>query len=84
MNAAYNDKFQDQARWLSGVVLEFVMFEPNLTFCSEKFWRSFEINLLYFDRALKRQMLCSQILIKARHLACESNFKIKLDTQNLT
>jgi len=32
--------------------------EPNLTFCSEKFWRSFEMNLLYFDRALKRQMLC--------------------------
>ncbi|WP_187424505.1 hypothetical protein [Campylobacter concisus] len=42
--AACNDKFQDQARWLSGVVLEFVMFEPNLTFCSEKFWRNFEIN----------------------------------------
>jgi len=60
--AACNDKFQDQARWLSGVVLEFVMFEPNLTFCSEKFWRSFEMNLPYFDKALKRQMLCGQIL----------------------
>ncbi|WP_148788416.1 hypothetical protein [Campylobacter concisus] len=59
---ACNDKFQDQARWLSGMVLEFVMFEPNLTFCSEKFWQNFEINLLYFDKALKRQMLCSQIL----------------------
>ncbi|WP_181000512.1 hypothetical protein [Campylobacter concisus] len=34
--AACNDKFQDQARWMSGVVLEFVMFEPNLTF-----WRIF-------------------------------------------
>ena len=53
--------------------------EPNLTFCSEKFWRSFEMNLLYFDRALKRQMLCGQILIKTRHLVCEINFKIRLD-----
>ena len=52
--AACNDKFQDQARWLSGVVLEFVMFEPDLAFCSEKFWQNFEINLLCFDRALKR------------------------------
>ena len=77
--AACNDKFQDQARWLSGVVLEFVMFEPNLTFCSEKFWQNFEINLLYFDRALKWQMLCGQILIKTKHLVCEINFKIKLD-----
>ncbi|WP_103580778.1 hypothetical protein [Campylobacter concisus] len=58
--------------------------EPNLTFCSEKFWRNFEMNLPYFDRALKQQMLCSQILIKTRHLACEINFKIKLDTQSLT
>ena len=72
--AACNDKFQDQARWPSGVMLEFVMFEPNLTFCSEKFWRNFEINLLYFDRALKWQMLCSQILIKTRHLACHAKF----------
>ena len=80
--AACNDKFQDQARWLSGVVLEFVMFEPNLTFCSEKFWRSFEMNLLYFDRALKRQMLCGQILIKTMHLACEINFKIRLDAKS--
>ena len=77
--AACNDKFQDQARWMSGVVLEFVMFELDLTFCSEKFWRNFEINLLYFDRALKWQMFCGQILIKARHLACEINFKIRLD-----
>ena len=75
--AACNDKFQDQARWLSGVVLEFVMFESNLTFCSEKFWQNFEMNLPYFDRALKWQILCSQILIKARHLACEINFKIR-------
>ena len=82
--AACNDKFQDQARWLSGVVLEFVMFEPNLTFCSEKFWRNFEINLLYFDRALKWQMLCGQILIKTRHLACEINFNIMLDAESLT
>ena len=82
--AACNDKFQDQARWLSGVVLEFVMFEPNLMFYSEKFWRNFEMNLPYFDRALKQQMLCSQILIKTRHLACEINFKIKLDAQSLT
>ena len=72
--AACNYKFQDQARWLSGVVLEFVMFEPNLTFYSEKFWRNFEINLLYFDKALKQQMLCGQILIKTRHLVCEINF----------
>ena len=57
--AACNDKFQDQARWMSSVVLEFVMFELNLTFCSEKFWQNFEMNLLYFDRALKQQMLCS-------------------------
>ena len=42
--AACNDKFQDQAGWLSGMVLEFVMFELNLTFCSEKFWQNFEIN----------------------------------------
>ena len=55
--ATCNDKFQDQAGWLSGVVLEFVMFEPNLTFCSEKFWRNFEMNLPYFDRALKRREL---------------------------
>ena len=81
--AACNDKFQDQAGWLSGVVLKFVMFELNLTFCSEKFWRNFEINLLYFDRALKWQMFCGQILIKARHLACEINFNIKLDAQSL-
>ncbi|ERJ28557.1 hypothetical protein ATCC51561_1392 [Campylobacter concisus ATCC 51561] len=30
-------------------------------------------------RALKRPMFCSQILIKTRHLACEINFKTKLD-----
>ena len=46
--AACNDKFQDQAGWLSGVVLEFVMFELNLTFCSEKFWQNFEINFALF------------------------------------
>ena len=55
--AACNDKFQDQARWMSSVVLEFVMFELNLTFCSEKFCRNFEMNLPYFDRALKRREL---------------------------
>ncbi|WP_181001882.1 hypothetical protein [Campylobacter concisus] len=42
--AACNYKFQDQARWLSGVVFKFDMFEPNLTFCSEKFWQNFEMN----------------------------------------
>ncbi|MBS5809997.1 MAG: hypothetical protein KIC71_05065 [Campylobacter concisus] len=78
--AACNDKFQDQTGWTSGVVLEFVMFEPDLAFCSEKFWRSFEINFCFsLFRALKRQMSCGQILIKTRHLACEINFKIKLD-----
>ena len=65
--AACNDKFQDQARWLSGVVLEFVMFESNLTFYSEKFWRNFEINLLYLFATLKRRELCR-------------NFKPRLDT----
>ncbi|WP_103568931.1 hypothetical protein [Campylobacter concisus] len=59
--------------------MKFDLFGLNLTFCSEKFWRNFEMNLLYFDRALKWQMSCSQILIKARYLACEINFKIKLD-----
>ncbi|WP_103616562.1 hypothetical protein [Campylobacter concisus] len=51
--AACNDKFQDQARWLSGVVLEFVMFELNLTFCSEKFWQNFEINFASLVRNAK-------------------------------
>ena len=51
--AACNDKFQDQARWLSGVVLEFVMFEPDLAFCSEKFWRNFEMILLHVVRNAK-------------------------------
>ena len=45
--AACNDKFQDQARWMSSVVLEFVMFEPDLAFCSEKFWRNFEMNFVF-------------------------------------
>ncbi|ERJ22079.1 hypothetical protein UNSW3_5 [Campylobacter concisus UNSW3] len=39
--AACNDKFQDQARWLSDVVLEFVMFEPNLTFVVRNFGEIF-------------------------------------------
>ena len=66
--AACNDKFQDQARWLSGVVLKFVMFELNLTFCSEKFWRNFEINFA----SLVRNAKAANVM--------QSNFKIKLDT----
>ena len=53
--------------------------EPNLTFCIEKFWRNFEMNLLHNVCNAKATNVLQSNFIKTRHLACKINFKIRLD-----